>query len=146
LADYTVNKGINFLLIGGVAMKKEPKFYRCKHCGNIIVKIYDSGVVPVCCGEKMEELVPNTVDASKEKHVPSVTVVGNIVQVEIGEVPHPMEEKHHIMWIYLHTKKGYQRKDLAPGDEPKAVFALDDDEVISVYEYCNIHGLWKKDM
>ena len=127
-------------------MQKAPKFFICKTCGNIIEKLYDSGVPVVCCGEEMEELVANTVDAAKEKHVPSVSIVGNIVQVEVGEVHHPMEEKHYIMWIYLHTKKGGQRKDLLPGDVPKAVFALDDDEVISVYEYCNLHGLWKKDI
>lgn len=127
-------------------MHKEPKFYMCKHCSNIIEKLYDSGVSIVCCGEDMEELVANTVDASKEKHVPSVSIVGNIVQVDVGDVLHPMEEKHYIMWIYLHTKKGCQRKDLVPGEEPKAVFALDDDEVIAVYEYCNLHGLWKKDI
>ncbi|WP_276929787.1 desulfoferrodoxin family protein [Herbinix luporum] len=127
-------------------MNKEPKFFICKHCGNIIEKVVDSGVLTVCCGEEMEELVANTVDAAKEKHVPSVTIEDNIVRVEVGEVLHPMEEKHYIMWIYLHTKKGIQRKDLQPGQEPKAVFALGDDEVIAVYEYCNLHGLWKKDI
>lgn len=127
-------------------MHKEPRFFRCKHCGNLIEKIYDSGVTPVCCGEEMEELLPNTVDASQEKHVPSVTVEGNIVTVQIGSVPHPMEEKHYIMWIYLLTKNGCQRKHLAPGEEPKAVFALEEDGLIAVYEYCNIHGLWKKEI
>lgn len=127
-------------------MQKEPKFFICRTCGNIIEKLNDSGVPVVCCGEEMEELVANTVDAAKEKHVPSVSIVGNIVQVEVGEVLHPMEEKHYIMWIYLHTKKGGQRKDLLPGEVPKAAFALDDDELISVYEYCNLHGLWKKDL
>ncbi len=127
-------------------MNKEPKFFRCKECGNIIEKIYDSGASVVCCGEVMEDLVANTVDAAKEKHVPSVSVDGNIVQVSVGEVLHPMEEKHYIMWIYLQTKKGGQRKDLQPGQEPKAVFALEDDEPIAVYEYCNLHGLWKKEL
>ena len=123
-----------------------PKFYKCNLCGNIIEKLHDSGVPVVCCNEEMEELVANTVDSSKEKHVPSVSVVGNIVSVAVGDVLHPMEEKHYIMWIYLHTKKGCQRKDLLPGEEPKAVFALDDDELIAVYEYCNLHGLWKKEL
>ncbi|NLJ96397.1 MAG: desulfoferrodoxin [Clostridiales bacterium] len=127
-------------------MQRELKFLECKHCGNIMEKINDSGIPIVCCGEVMEELVANTVDAAKEKHVPSVSIVGNIVQVEVGDVIHPMEEKHYIMWIYLHTKNGCQRKDLKPGEEPKAVFALDDDEVIAVYEYCNLHGLWKKEI
>lgn len=127
-------------------MCKERRFFRCKHCGNIVSKIYDSGVALVCCGEEMEEMVANTVDASKEKHVPAVSVVGNIVKVEVGSVPHPMEEKHYIMWIYLQTKKGGQRKCLSPGDEPKAVFALEDDELVAVYEYCNLHGLWKTEV
>lgn len=124
-------------------MCKEPRFFRCKHCKNIIEMIHDAGVPVVCCGEEMEELVPNTVDAAKEKHIPSVSVVGNMVIVEVGSVPHPMEEKHYIMWIYIQTKNGFQRKCLAPGEEPKAAFALDNDGVVAVYEYCNIHGLWK---
>lgn len=127
-------------------MCKEPKFFRCKHCGNIVEMIHDSGVPVVCCGEEMEELTANTVDASKEKHVPSVSVAGNIVKVEVGSVLHPMEEKHFIMWIYVRTKKGSQRICLKPGDEPKAVFALENDEVVAVYEYCNIHGLWKTEL
>lgn len=127
-------------------MQNELKFFRCKECGNIIVKINDSGVNVVCCGNEMEEMVANTVDASKEKHVPSVSIVGSIVCVDVGEIPHPMEEKHYIMWVCIHTKKGSQIKYLKPGDEPKATFVLDDDEVIAAYEYCNLHGLWKKDI
>ena len=127
-------------------MCDEHKFYRCKHCGNIVGMIHNSGVPVVCCGEEMEELVANTVDASKEKHVPAVSIVGNTVKVDVGTIPHPMEEKHYIQWIYLQTKNGGQRKCLKPGSEPTAVFALDDDEVIAVYEYCNIHGLWKTEL
>ncbi len=127
-------------------MCEEHKFYRCKHCGNIVGMLHNSGVPVVCCGEEMEELVANTVDASKEKHVPVVSIVGNIVKVEVGGVPHPMEEKHFIQWIYLQTKNGGQRKCLKPGDEPVATFALDNDEVVAVYEYCNLHGLWKTEL
>ncbi|MDF2486465.1 MAG: hypothetical protein K0R46_2633 [Herbinix sp.] len=127
-------------------MCEEQKFYRCKHCGNIVGMIHDSGVPIICCGEEMEELLANTVDASKEKHVPAVSIVGTTVKVEVGSVHHPMEEKHYIQWIYLQTKNGSQRKCLNPGDEPVAVFALDEDEVIAVYEYCNIHGLWKTEL
>lgn len=127
-------------------MNKELKFYRCEHCGNIITKLYDSGVATVCCGEEMGEIQANTVDASQEKHVPSVSIVGNIVKVEVGSVPHPMEEKHYIMWICLQTKKGFQIKYLDPGEEPNALFALEDDSLLAVYEYCNIHGLWKTEL
>lgn len=127
-------------------MGKEHRFYRCNHCGNIIGVIHNAGVPMICCGEKMEELVANTVDAAKEKHVPAVTKDGNLIHVEVGSIAHPMEEKHYIQWIYLQTKKGGQRKSLSPGEEPKASFALVDDEVVAVYEYCNLHGLWKTEL
>jgi superoxide reductase len=120
----------------------EHRFFKCKHCGNIIGMIFASGVPVVCCGEEMEELVPNTVDASREKHVPVVTVEGDRVTVKVGSVPHPMLEEHYIMWVYLQTEKGGQRKAFKPGDEPTAVFALVDDKPVAAYEYCNLHGLW----
>ena len=93
----------------------------------------------------MTELVPGTVDASLEKHVPAVKVEGNTVSVQIGEVKHPMLDEHHIEWVAIETKKGSQRKTLKPGDEPVVTFILaEGDELIATYEYCNIHGLWKK--
>lgn len=122
----------------------EMKFYYCEHCGNIIAFVKSSGVPVFCCGEKMKELVPNTTDAAKEKHVPVVSVDGNRVTVEIGSVPHPMTEAHYIQWVVLQTKQLTQRKSLNPGDEPKAVFHLDGgDEIVAVYAFCNLHGLWK---
>ena len=120
--------------------------YRCKHCGNIIAHIEDSGVRCVCCGEKMEALVPNTADAAGEKHVPVVKTEGNLVTVSVGSVAHPMLDVHYIEWIMLETAQGRQRKTLKPGDEPKAVFALTDgDAVTAAYAYCNLHGLWKSE-
>jgi len=121
----------------------QNKFFICEHCGNIIGMIYASGVPVVCCGEEMKELVPNTVDASLEKHVPVVSRSGNVVKVVVGSVNHPMEEKHFIKWIALQTSKGNQRKELAPGNEPVAEFLVhDDEEVEKVFAYCNLHGLW----
>lgn len=125
-------------------MCKEPKFLICKHCGNIIGMIQDSSVTPVCCGDPMDVLVPNTTDAAQEKHVPVITVNDNTVSVGIGSVPHPMTPEHHIAWIYLETKEGGQRKCLPVDGAPHAVFELTPtDEVIAAYEYCNLHGLWK---
>lgn len=124
-------------------MSKELKFYICRHCGNIITKINDSGVKVVCCGEEMQELVANTVDASKEKHVPVVTEAYNVVTVEVGSNPHPMSDVHYIQWIYLFTQSGGQYKYLKPSDEPSVKFTLKDDTLIDVYAYCNLHGLWK---
>lgn len=121
----------------------EKKFYICKHCGNMIGMIQSSGVNVVCCGDPMTELKSNTVEASQEKHLPVVTIEGNIVKVKVGSVEHPMTEEHHIAWIYLETEQGGQRKKLAVGSKPEAEFALaGGDKVIGVYEYCNLHGLW----
>ena len=121
----------------------EKKFYICKHCGNMIGMIKSSGVNVVCCGDPMTELKPNTVEASQEKHLPVVTIEGNIVKVKVGSVEHPMTEEHHIAWIYLETEQGGQRKKLAVCSKPEAEFALaGGDKVVGVYEYCNLHGLW----
>ena len=122
----------------------ELKFYLCKHCGNIIAKVRDSGVPVICCGEPMTEIIPGSVDASHEKHVPVFRKEGNQVLVNIGAVEHPMTEEHHIEWIALQTKYGNQRKTLKPGDAPAACFALcEGDEIEAVLAYCNLHGLWK---
>lgn len=122
----------------------ELEFYRCLHCGQIIEKIKDRKVPVVCCGEKMHLLEAGSVDAAVEKHVPCVEIKGNLVYVTVGSVIHPMTEPHFIEWIVLHTKKGVQRVNLTPSDEPKAIFALvDNDEVVAAYAYCNLHGLWK---
>ncbi len=122
----------------------EIKFYVCKICGNLVGMIHSSGAPMTCCGEHMTELVPGTVDASLEKHVPVVEVSGNTVTVKVGAAPHPMTEEHLIQWVYLHTEKGGQRVCLKAGDEPKAVFALTEgDKALEAYEYCNLHGLWK---
>jgi superoxide reductase len=109
--------------------------------------IHNSGVKIVCCGEPMEELTTNTVDAAQEKHVPEVAVEGNKVSVKVGSVAHPMLPEHYIQWIFLETKQGIQRKCLEPGQEPVAVFALaEGDEAVAAYDYCNLHGLWKKEV
>ena len=119
------------------------KYYICKHCGNVVTKLEDSGVPVVCCGEKMVELVPNSTDAAGEKHVPVVTREGNVVTVTVGSVLHPMTEEHSIRFIALETEKGVTVKHLDPSDKPEATFVLGEGEtVVWVLEYCNLHGLW----
>ena len=121
------------------------KFYRCRHCGNVIVKFVDSKVPVVCCGEKMEELIPNTVDASGEKHVPFVTRLNDCrIKVEVGSIAHPMLPEHHIAFIYVETENGGIRVDLT--DKPEAEICTCSFKPIAVYEYCNLHGLWKIDL
>ena len=122
------------------------KFYICRHCGNLIGMVNDAGVPMSCCGEKMEMLIPNSVDASNEKHVPVVCIDGDVVHVKVGEVAHPMVEEHFIQWVYLHTERGGQRKSLKPGEAPEVSFTLNGDKAIAVYEYCNLHGLWVKEI
>jgi len=125
----------------------KTKFVICRECGNLVEMVNDSGVKMICCGQEMQELVANTVDAAKEKHVPVVEVEGNKVTVKVGDVAHPMVEEHYIQWVYLLTENGVQRKCLKPGEEPVAVFAVaEGDKAIEAYEYCNLHGLWKKEI
>ena len=121
------------------------KFYKCAHCGNVIMKVVDSKVPVVCCGEKMQELIPGTVDASVEKHLPVVTVLDETtIKVEVGSVAHPMLPEHHISFIYVETENGGIRVDLK--DKPEAVISLGNERAVAVYEYCNLHGLWKADI
>ena len=122
----------------------EMKFYRCSVCGQIVAIVKKSGVPVSCCGKPMEEIIPGTSDGTVEKHVPVYEVKNNIVTVNVGSVDHPMLPEHYIEWIAIKTKFGNQRKQLKPGDEPKACFSIcDGDEVEEVYAYCNLHSLWK---
>ena len=121
------------------------KFYKCAHCGKVVEKLVDSGVPLVCCGQKMEELVPNTVDASGEKHIPEVTCIDDCkVKIEVGSVPHPMLPEHHISFVFVETENGGVHVNLK--DKPEAIVCTGHDKPVAVYEYCNLHGLWKKDL
>lgn len=122
------------------------KFLRCEHCGNMVGVLNDSGVPMICCSEPMKELVPNTTDAANEKHVPVVTVEGDVLKAVVGSVEHPMEEAHYIQFIFVETDKGGHRRALKPGEKPEAEFNLHGEKPVAVYEYCNLHGLWKKEL
>ncbi len=118
------------------------KFLVCRHCGNLVGVLHDSGVPMICCGQKMDVLEPNTVEASGEKHVPVVTVEDGAIHVNVGAVDHPMLDVHYIEWVYVETTNGGQRHVFKPGDEPSWTFSLGDEKAVKVYAYCNIHGLW----
>ena len=122
------------------------KFYICEHCGNLIGMVHDAGVPMMCCGQKMTKLEPGTVEASHEKHIPVVSLDGQTVTVTVGEVEHPMTEEHSILWVYLQTDRGGQRKCLPVGQAPTVSFALTDEKPLAVYAYCNLHGLWKAEV
>ena len=107
------------------------KFYRCANCGNVVQKVVDRRVPVFCCGKRMEELVPGTVEASVEKHLPVVTWIDEkTIKVEVGSVAHPMLDEHHISFIYVETENGGIRVDLK--DKPEAVIALGDEKPVGV--------------
>jgi len=119
------------------------KFLKCKICGKIVAVVNDRQVPTICCGQPMEEMVPNTSDGAVEKHVPVFEVEGNIVRVKVGSVDHPMLDNHYIEWIAIQTNLGNQRKVLKPGEKPEAEFALlPGEKVLAVLEHCNLHGLF----
>lgn len=121
------------------------KFYICKHCGNIITKIEDSKVPVVCCGENMTEMIPNTVDASFEKHIPVIEQDNNTYQINIGSIDHPMTEEHHISWIVIVTETGFQTIYLKQNELPH-IKLLSNEKILEAYAYCNLHALWKKEV
>lgn len=123
----------------------EVRVYKCNLCGNLVSILDYGGGTLVCCGQEMEELVANTVDASQEKHVPQITREGNKVTITVGSVIHPMEEAHYIGHIFVATKNFVHRKVLKPGEEPIMEIDIDSSEPIVAYEWCNLHGLWKNE-
>ena len=119
------------------------KFYKCRSCDSILI----SDDALDCCAGEVELLVPNTADASGEKHVPVIAASGNTVTVTVGSVEHPMLPAHYIQWVVLETSAGYQKKLLAPEQKPCADFVLAAGEkAVAAYEYCNLHGLWKAEL
>ena len=123
-------------------MTKLNQVYICEVCGNIVEMLQTGEGELVCCGQNMVLQEENTVDASKEKHVPVIEKIKGGVLVKVGSVEHPMSDTHYIQWIEVHTNKKVYRKNLKPGDKPQAKFMLDED-IVYAREYCNIHRLWR---
>jgi len=123
-------------------MAERLEVYKCELCGNMVEVLEGGAGELVCCGQPMVLMTENTVDAAKEKHVPVIEKVAGGVKVKVGDVPHPMEEKHYIQWIEIIADGKAYRQFLNPGEAPEAVFQIDADQ-ITAREYCNLHGLWK---
>ena len=121
----------------------EVIFYRCEKCGNLVYVVQKGTCVPQCCGEPMKKLEAGSVDAATEKHVPVVTREGGAIKVQVGEVEHPMLDAHYIQWIALVAGDRVEIHYLHPGQKPATEFACDGSDNVTVYEYCNLHGLWK---
>lgn len=125
-------------------MKANVKFFKCGVCGNMVGLIKEGGGELTCCGQPMQELVPNTVEASKEKHIPVAERKDGKIIVKVGSVAHPMLPEHFIEWIAIVSGKGTERIALSPSQAPEAVFC--DNGSADIYAYCNIHGLWKSEL
>lgn len=123
-------------------MTEKNQIFRCNVCGNIVEVLNPGAGQLVCCNQPMELLVARRTDVGPEKHVPVVERSGDGIRVKIGEVPHPMEENHHIQWVEVIAGNEVHRRDLSPGDRPEAEFPVDPDSEFMVRAYCNIHGLW----
>lgn len=123
-------------------MPEVLEVYKCEACGNIVEVLHGGAGELVCCGEPMKKFAENTVDAAKEKHVPVIEKTADGYKVKVGDVAHPMEEKHYIEWIELIADGKAYRQFLKPGDAPEATFCISASSV-TAREYCNLHGLWK---
>ena len=123
-------------------MTELNEIYRCEVCGNVVEVVHAGVGQLVCCGQPMKKMVENTVDASKEKHVPVVERTEDGILVKVGSVPHPMIAEHYIEWIEVVANGRIMRAHLKPGMAPEAWFKCSGD-VFTVREYCNLHGLWK---
>lgn len=122
-------------------MTEQKQIYKCEVCGNIVEVLHQGVGELVCCGQPMKLMEEKTEEQGKEKHLPVIEKKDKIVEVKVGSVPHPMEEKHYIEWIELQTEKGIFKKFLKPSDGPEAEFEITGD-ILGAREYCNIHGLW----
>ena len=123
-------------------MTVQKQGYRCNVCGNIVEVLHAGKGELVCCGQPMELLQEKTTDAGLEKHVPVIEATDSGIKVKVGDVPHPMEEKHYIEWIEVITNGDGCRKFLKPGDKPEVKFEIRPQK-IATREYCSLHGLWK---
>jgi superoxide reductase len=127
---------------GDGKMAERYQVYKCDVCGNIVEVMHGGAGELVCCGQPMKLFTENTVDAAQEKHVPVIEKVDGGFNVKVGEVAHPMEEKHWIEFIEIIADGKVYRQYLNPGDAPEAFFNVAADQV-TAREYCNLHGLWK---
>ena len=123
-------------------MAKRLQIYKCEVCGQIVEVLHEGQGELVCCNQPMKLMVENTVDASKEKHVPVMEKTKDGILVKVGSVPHPMEDKHFIEWVQLIVGDQAYRAFLKPGAKPEALFKVSAQNA-SAREYCNLHGLWK---
>ena len=125
-------------------MKKELVIKKCSKCQALIEVVKDctcNNCNIKCCGEEMIELVPNSVDAAFEKHVPNYEAIDNHIIVKVN---HVMEKEHFIEWIAMSSDNKIIKKFLLPNEKASVVFPYIKGSII--YSFCNKHGLWSKEV
>ena len=123
------------------------KFFKGENSGNIVTTAWKVTSERASAGDSFSLLEPNTSEGAHEKHLPVIKIKGSTVRVEVGSAEHPMLDAHYIQWIMLETNLGRARRVLAPGSAPKACFRLvEGEKPVAAYEYCNLHGYWKKEI
>ena len=125
-------------------MINKKSVYKCQGCGAVVESLWNGNESLSCCGQEMKELVANTTDGAKEKHVPVIEREGNRVTVKVGEVPHPMTGEHYILFVELIAGDTVLRHDFKGGDaKAEATFIIDDENAqLTAREFCNLHGFW----
>lgn len=122
---------------------KRNDIYKCKICGNVVEVSNVGGGILSCCNQPMVQVIANTVDAAKEKHVPVIIKTANGYLVKVGEVTHPMILEHYIQYIELIVDSKRYKKYFVAGDSPEFEFVVPKGKVVVCNEYCNLHGLWQ---
>lgn len=125
-------------------MIEKKQVYVCENCGSVVESLWNGGCDVICCGQPMKKMVPNTVDAAKEKHVPVIVRKGNQVTVKVGEAPHPMTPEHYILFVEVLVGDKVYRHDFREGDAvAEATFLIDEKETgLVARAFCNLHGFW----
>jgi superoxide reductase len=122
-------------------MTNQKEIYKCEVCGNIVEVLHSGKGTLVCCGQDMKLMEEQSEGEYAEKHAPVIEKNEEGVDVKVGKVEHPMEDKHYIEWVEISTDKGESKKFLKPGEKPEAKFPVKKD--VNARMYCNVHGLWK---
>ena len=91
--------------------------------------------------QNFPERAPASAHGATEKHIPIYKKVEDEIVVSVGEVEHPMEKEHYIMWIAQVSENRITRVKLYPEQATETRFPYISGATL--YAYCNKHGLWK---
>lgn len=125
-------------------MPEKKSVYSCSKCGNIVESLWNGANDIKCCDAIMDKLVENSVDAAVEKHVPVIVREGSKVIVKVGDIAHPMESDHYILFVELICGSQVLRHDFVEGDSvAEAKFCVADTTAdLQARAFCNLHGFW----